>query len=47
MTKHVEKNWMFAKESLDIYSEQDFNIKFRNVVFEIYLGRREDILLNW
>jgi hypothetical protein len=47
MAKHVEKSWMFAKESLDMYSEQDFSIKFWSGLFETYIGRQKDILLNW
>ncbi|KAG1183310.1 hypothetical protein G6F36_008540 [Rhizopus arrhizus] len=44
---HAEKPWVFSGENLSRYSEFDLQIKFWGYVFETYLGRRKEVVLQW
>ncbi|PHZ07986.1 uncharacterized protein RHIMIDRAFT_82151 [Rhizopus microsporus ATCC 52813] len=44
---HVDRPWIFSKQFIEIYSEADYQYKFWSYIFELFLGRRQDVLLRW
>ncbi|KAL9549461.1 hypothetical protein MBANPS3_005189 [Mucor bainieri] len=44
---HADRQWMFSKESIETYSEADYQYKFWSYIFEQYLGRKQDVMLRW
>lgn len=44
---HADRPWLFSKQTVDNYSEADYQYKFWSYVLETYLGSKCNVVLRW
>ncbi|KAI9356926.1 hypothetical protein BD770DRAFT_389586 [Pilaira anomala] len=44
---HADRLWVFSKDFVFLYSETDYRYKFWSYILELFIGRKQDVILRW